>query len=142
MAITAQYDHDADALYVRLSDHERSRTVEVDEATYVDVDANGLAIGIEFLYPAQGVALQEVARRFSLLEQQPLIIQAIGESDVPAATPTITSGQYIASITTMMQAVEGTVQAANPHGTIVGMPGTVTVHEEAVTFGDAELITA
>lgn len=143
MAITAQYDREADALYIRLADRERTRTVEVDDATYVDVDDNGLAVGIEFLYPAHGVALQEVARRFSLLEQQSLIIQAIADAGAPVVMPTITSGQYIASTTTMNQAIEGTVHAAVFHGAIVGMPGTVTVRDDAaVTVGEAELITA
>jgi len=49
--VSAEYDPDADALYVRVADGDRARTVEINDVTYVDVDANGRPVGIEVLYP-------------------------------------------------------------------------------------------
>jgi uncharacterized protein YuzE len=60
MPITAEYDREADALYIRLREGERLRAVEIDETTYIDVDADGHALGIEVLYPSMGLALTEV----------------------------------------------------------------------------------
>lgn len=138
MAITARYDDEANALYVGIAERERSRTIEVDESTYVDVDDLGAVVGIEFLYPSAGVALQEVARRFSLLEQQPAIVAAIAGSGAPAPTLTVTGGQYLAQTATVMQTVEGTVQAASFRAMSFGSVDSSTVGDENVTVTEAE----
>ncbi|MEA2189673.1 MAG: hypothetical protein QOK16_4684, partial [Solirubrobacteraceae bacterium] len=51
MTIDARYDSEADALYVTLREGDRVRAIEIDEVTYVDVDSEGQALGLEFLYP-------------------------------------------------------------------------------------------
>ena len=77
MPITAEYDREADALYVRLRDGERHHAVEIDDSTYVDVDADERPIGIEILYPSLGLDLQPTVRRFGLEQQLAEIISAI-----------------------------------------------------------------
>jgi uncharacterized protein YuzE len=112
MPISAEYDSQADALYVRFRDGERERTVELDESTYVDVDADGYAVGFEFLYPSLGIDVAGAARRFSLDRHLPEIITAITEAGVPMPPLTMTGGQLIASTTISGYMIEGTVPAA------------------------------
>lgn len=45
------YDHDADALYYRLSGKQVAKTVSFGDRVMVDVDADGQAVGIEVLSP-------------------------------------------------------------------------------------------
>lgn len=44
------YDRDVDALYLRLRGGAVDHTVEVDGSIYMDVDAAGQPLGIEFLH--------------------------------------------------------------------------------------------
>ena len=45
-----EYDHEADAVYVDVTDGAQARTVEVEpDNIYVDIDAEGRTLGIEFL---------------------------------------------------------------------------------------------
>jgi uncharacterized protein YuzE len=48
-APTFQYDPDAEAAYIRMSQGEVAETIEVTESLYIDVDENGDPIGIEIL---------------------------------------------------------------------------------------------
>jgi uncharacterized protein YuzE len=112
MPISAEYDSEADALYVHLHDGERQRAVEIDDSTYVDVDAAGRPVGIELLYPSLGLNLQEAARRYSLEAQLPGMIAAIVETGAPISPPTMTGGQHLASSAIVTIAVEGTVAAS------------------------------
>ena len=43
------YDPEANALYLQFSVNEIAETVELSESVYVDVDADGLLVGIEIL---------------------------------------------------------------------------------------------
>lgn len=112
MAITADYDHEADALYVRLSDRQRSRSVEIDDVTFVDLADDDEAVGIEFLYPSVGLDLGDAIRRFALEAQGPAILAAINDSRAPVAVPTMTGGAHLASSAIVTFAIEGTVPAA------------------------------
>lgn len=47
--VIVEYDTDADATYFTLSDHPVVRTVEVDDAAFVDIDASGEPVGVEVL---------------------------------------------------------------------------------------------
>lgn len=109
MPITAEYDREADALYVRLRDGKRHRAVEIDDATYVNVDADERPIGIELLYPSLGLDLQPAVRRFGLEQQLAEIISAIAGSNAPAPPPTMTGGQHLASTAIVMVAIEGSI---------------------------------
>ncbi len=45
-----EYDHEADAVYVDVTDATQAHTVEVEpDSIYVDIDAEGRTLGIEFL---------------------------------------------------------------------------------------------
>jgi len=113
MPIAARYDREADALYVTLHEGVRMRTIEIDEATYVDVDRDGRALGIEFLYPAMGVNLEAAAVRFQLHQQLHAIAAVIAQSGAPGPVITMTgaTGFLVAtSITTV--AIEGTIPAS------------------------------
>lgn len=46
-----EYDRYAKALYIRLQEKERSRTVEINENLNLDMDEKGNLIGIEILNP-------------------------------------------------------------------------------------------
>lgn len=46
-----EYDRYAKALYIRLQEKERSRTVEINEKLNLDMDEKGNLIGIEILNP-------------------------------------------------------------------------------------------
>jgi uncharacterized protein YuzE len=134
MPITASYDREADALYVRLRDGERRRAVEIDETTYVDVDLDDRPLGIEILYPAMGLDVQAIARQFSIEQQLPAIISAIMSTDAPVSPPTMTGGQRLASTSIVMVSVEGTIAAATGgESTGVGQPDRL-IHAGAATL--------
>jgi uncharacterized protein YuzE len=44
------YDPDVSALYIQLSEGEIVETLELSETVYVDVDADGQAVGFEILH--------------------------------------------------------------------------------------------
>ncbi len=112
MSIIARYDAEADALYVTLSDGVRTRAVEIDEATYVDVDADGQAIGVEFLYPAMGMGLDAAVDRFQLHTRRNAIASAIVAAGAPGQVPTTTGASGgLVSTTIMTVAIEGTLAA-------------------------------
>lgn len=113
MSITALYDRDADALYVTLRDGVRARAVELDEATYVDVDRDGQALGLEFLYPAMGLDLDAAVGRFQLHAQRHAIAAAIAAAGAPGLVPTVTGATGgLVSMSIQMVAIEGTVAAS------------------------------
>lgn len=50
MAMRIAYDREANAVYVDVAEGEHDRTVEVEPMSiYVDVDAEGRTLGVEFL---------------------------------------------------------------------------------------------
>lgn len=113
MAIHARYDTEADALYVMLREGDRVRAIEIDEVTYVDVDGDGQAIGLEFLYPAMGLNLDAAVRRFELHQHLHAIASAIAQANSPAPVPTMTSATtgMLASTAVTTVVIEGTVPA-------------------------------
>jgi uncharacterized protein YuzE len=48
-AVEFRLDPDVNALYIRLMPGKADRTVEWEEMVYVDLDANGHPIGVEFV---------------------------------------------------------------------------------------------
>lgn len=48
----ADYDSEADALYVRLTDERVARSIELGHCVVVDLDADGKARGVEIISPA------------------------------------------------------------------------------------------
>jgi len=112
MPISADYDREADALYVRLAGGDRDHTVEISDTTYVDVDQQGHALGVELLYPSLGLDLNAVAERFELRSLLPEIIAAIAAAGAPLNEKTLTLGHHLASTITVITSFEGTVAAA------------------------------
>lgn len=50
MAMRIEFDRQADAVYVYVNEGEHARTIEVEPMEiYVDVDAEGRTLGVEFL---------------------------------------------------------------------------------------------
>ncbi|MGN6867079.1 MAG: DUF2283 domain-containing protein [Solirubrobacteraceae bacterium] len=111
MPITAEYDREADALYVQLADGARVHAIEIDDATYIDVDSDGRAVGLELLYPSIGMNLRPLVDRLALDSQLAEILQAITASGAPIAPQTMTGGQHLASTTMLYSALEGSVAA-------------------------------
>ncbi len=46
-----EYDHYAKAIYIRLQEKERGRTIEINENLNIDLDDDGNLIGVEILNP-------------------------------------------------------------------------------------------
>jgi uncharacterized protein YuzE len=63
-----QHDPQSDALYVELSDRPYARTEELDHRRNIDYDADGCAIGVEFLSVSKGVDLSEVPQAAAIAE--------------------------------------------------------------------------
>lgn len=72
-----EYDTEADAAYIRLSDRPASRTEEESDVCIVDFDSEGNAVGIELLsvFGFAGVALHALVRKgvLSLKDVEPIM---------------------------------------------------------------------
>ena len=81
--ITVRHDPDADAVYVRLNEGRYARTEEIDDYRNVDYDADGRAIGVEFLYVSDGVDLSEVPQADRVAEAlRPLGLKVLAERGI------------------------------------------------------------
>jgi uncharacterized protein YuzE len=68
--ILQSYDLDAGALYITLADGPAARTVQLDEGTLVDLDADGRLLGIEVIQPWRAWPLEDILARFSVIEDE------------------------------------------------------------------------
>lgn len=75
----AEYDRDADAVYIRLADGEVARTVEVDDYRILDLDEQGNVIGLEVLYPAVNLVIAPIARDHGFADKLHEIDQALAD---------------------------------------------------------------
>ena len=66
MLVQTVYDQHADALYIRLREGDVARTDEIDDLTFVDVDASGDLLGIEVLHPARAVPTQAIFQQYNI----------------------------------------------------------------------------
>jgi uncharacterized protein YuzE len=103
MAIKAEYDNQADALYISLRESaEVATTIEYGHAQSVDLDANGAAVGIEILSPHRNLQLGDVVVLHGLGNLYPEIAAAV-EAAFPRtsadAVLTTTVTQQTATIT-------------------------------------------
>ena len=55
-ALRIRYDADADAMYFRLRDGTVAETVEIEQMVYVDLDADGRPLGVEFVVASEFLA--------------------------------------------------------------------------------------
>jgi len=74
--ITQSHDLDAAAMYITLSGHAIARTAEVDDATMVDLDADGHVAGIEVIGRERAWPLETVIERFGIGEDDALHLRA------------------------------------------------------------------
>lgn len=56
----AEYDEEADVLYVTLLDAEVDDTVELDDMRMVDYSADRRVVGVEFVSPSAGIDLTDI----------------------------------------------------------------------------------
>lgn len=84
----ADYDSEADALYVRLTDERVARSVELGDCVVVDLDDAGGVLGVEIISPWYPFAghLAEAARRFGI---NAAAITAAAVASVAAADRTV-----------------------------------------------------
>jgi uncharacterized protein YuzE len=101
--VRAKYDREADAIYLRLSDQPVARTAEVTDMHMVDLDANGVPVGIEILDPSDP-RLEEIAARFGLLDSLLALRNAVDAS--MADTSTFGSADLIVYFTTAASRAE------------------------------------
>lgn len=64
--IRLNYDLNAGALYIRVSDHAVARTRDIDDNTSVDLDAYGAVVGIEVISIAHPWALSAILDRYEI----------------------------------------------------------------------------
>jgi uncharacterized protein YuzE len=76
-----KYDLNVGALYIRLSDLPVSRTREVDDNTFVDLDENSGVIGIEVISVKHPWALNEVLRDYSIPSDEVAQLRAYFQPD-------------------------------------------------------------
>lgn len=62
--ITVQYDVEARAAYIQVSDNAVTRTVEVDSSLLVDLDDMGVVVGIEVLSLDAKLPIDELVTQF------------------------------------------------------------------------------
>jgi uncharacterized protein YuzE len=75
------YDHEADALTIKLADGIVDRTVEVDSGTLVDLDAAGCVLTIEVIHPGRRWPLAEVLARFPIDPDDAKMLQGMWTGD-------------------------------------------------------------
>jgi uncharacterized protein YuzE len=68
----AEYDSEADAIYVYLSDLPVTRTNPLDDCSNIDLSQDGGVVGVEFLGVSGGVDLSDVPHK-------PTVEKLIGE---------------------------------------------------------------
>lgn len=61
-----EYDLNAGALYVSLSDHDVARTQVIDDNTCVDLDAGGVVVGIEVIATSAPWPVDRLLRDYQL----------------------------------------------------------------------------
>ena len=75
-SMVVEYDTEAGAFYVRVTDHEVARTVEISTFVSVDVDSDDQVVGLELLCLPSAVSVEE---RSGLQARFPLAIDALTE---------------------------------------------------------------
>jgi uncharacterized protein YuzE len=105
MAIRAEYDPEADALYVRVSDAPVARNIEHDHSIAVDVDDAGDIVGLVILSPRRNSAkLPLIADRLGFLDRLGEIAASIREAIPP--------GTYAVNLFPTISLVHISVQGA------------------------------
>lgn len=84
MSVTASYDGEVGALYVRLQDGTRSRSIETDNGFVIDVDADSNVLGIEALVvPVQREQIHDLSSIFGFVDRAEAVWSAIARVQPP-----------------------------------------------------------
>ncbi|MBC8262723.1 MAG: DUF2283 domain-containing protein [Anaerolineales bacterium] len=84
------YDPQADAIYIRLRKGEVDDTLEAGKYVYVDVDENGVPLGLEILFAGRILAKEDVTSvtvNIGRLTQVIEPLRAMGSAVGPVITP-------------------------------------------------------
>lgn len=65
------YDPEADAMYIRLRDGEVDDTLVASKYVFVDVDAEGVPVGVELLFAGRTLAAEDVTSVTVNIGRQP-----------------------------------------------------------------------
>jgi len=96
--ISQAYDLDAQALYIKVSDHPVARTAEIDTGTLVDVDAAGDVVGIEVLNFARCWPLTEILDRFHVAPEDAAQLRAYFSHPAQLTVPEHPAPRVLVSI--------------------------------------------
>jgi uncharacterized protein YuzE len=80
------FDLNVGALYISLSDHDVARTRVVDDNTMVDLDAGGVAVGIEVIATAYPWPVEDVLRDFRMPPGQVEQVRSYFRPSIPGTT--------------------------------------------------------
>ena len=61
-----EFDPRADALYVHFNNRDIAAQVEMPDGVIVDVDKDGLAVGVDIMSPSTGWDVGQIVERFEL----------------------------------------------------------------------------
>ena len=75
-----EHDTEADAAYIRLSDHPYAFGVDLDPDRHIDYDAEGRPIGVELLNVSAGVNVRDLPRA-------PMIEHLLRQHDIRVIHP-------------------------------------------------------
>lgn len=81
------FDLTAGALYISLSDHDVARTQVVDDNTCVDLDADGVVVGIEVIAVDYPWPVDEVLGNYRFPDGEAAWIRAYFRPSIPDARP-------------------------------------------------------
>lgn len=86
MSVQIAHDLDADALYITLSDEPVARTVDIEDCTMVDLDADGNLVGIEVISPRRSWPLQKITQAYEIEDDDAAMLKELygGHSDARA----------------------------------------------------------
>lgn len=87
MSVQIAHDLDADALYITLSDEPVARTVDIEDCTMVDLDADGNLVGIEVISPRRPWPLQKITQAYEIADDDAAMLKELygGHTDAQAA---------------------------------------------------------
>jgi uncharacterized protein YuzE len=71
-----RYDLNVGALYIRLADHPVARTREIDDNTFVDLDAGGAVVGVEVISIEHPWAFKDVLRDYAIAPDEEAQLRA------------------------------------------------------------------
>lgn len=104
--IELKWDTEADALYVDLGSAEWDRTDEIEDGTYVYVDAHGNPTGIEVHHPDRSWPLENILTRYAMSAQTAAELRAYFPQPALVPRPTHPPGRVPVTVPAANSGVE------------------------------------